>query len=230
MRSLLESRQEMRWLQSREPTVPALCYDTCNNANIEAQAVGKTPELCAADSGFWSYYNDCVDCVKAYSNNDTAATQDSLDPTFGQFIDYCDSMVPETTVITIETTEDGHKTVWSFTKTYTPLSRESIAAVTSATPIVSETSAPNPVDTPTPESTQRSRAWIAGPVIGGVVGVVVILVAVWLLLRVKRKRRRGYEVHGDSAFKSELEVKAQPQELDGQGPSQRPAELPSNAP
>ncbi|KAI0096715.1 hypothetical protein GGR51DRAFT_567042 [Nemania sp. FL0031] len=224
MRSLRGLRQWTRWLQLRDPVVPTICYVPCNNAYLEAQAQGKSSGLCASNSTFYSYYTACRDCLETNSNNDTS-TKDYLNQEFGQWISYCESTaapLPETEVITIETSENGHKTVWSFTKTFTPLSRESVAAVTSPLPSASE------IDTPLPKGTEKSLAWIAGPIIGGVAGVVIILLAAWLCM--KRRRRRGHEVHGDSAFKSELEVKPQPQELDARGQSERPAELPSNAP
>ncbi|KAI1122637.1 hypothetical protein F5Y10DRAFT_70659 [Nemania abortiva] len=279
------SNSEVR--SSRGPTAPAQCYDTCNNANLEAQSVGKNPALCAADSTFQTYYEACVVCVETYSSSD--ATRDYLDPTFGQWNAYCDELetssgstqstpsatvtetpiptpvgyntvvvtipytatinglgtvwslektlttfapLPETTVITIKTSEDGHETVWAFTKTFTALSKTSLVTTTrttsSSTPNISKTSTPNPTDVMVSEDTQGSQVWIAGPVIGGVSGVAIVLLAVWLLLRARGNRRRSHEVHGDSAFKSELEAKLQLPELDGQGLGVRPVELPSN--
>ncbi|KAI1747197.1 hypothetical protein F4782DRAFT_521964 [Xylaria castorea] len=286
MRSPRNAVQGIQWVQPRDQTVPAVCYDGCNNAYFEAQAIGMTPEVCDSFSG---YCKACRDCLEAYDTN-SEATKDYLDSTFGQWINYCEAgsaipmtgtpsvsipsstpslieqtvvvtilytatvdgvttiwplemtvtsfaPIPDTTVITIDTSQDGHRTIWTFTKTYahlssdaliSPLQNTSSSAVTqnisTSTPRTSEVTAES-------ESTQSNRAWVAGPVIGGVTGIVILLLVAWVLFRAKRNRerkRKGHELHGESSLKSELEVKLDPQELDGQEQSRQPVELPSS--
>ncbi|KAI0553956.1 hypothetical protein F4679DRAFT_580125 [Xylaria curta] len=273
-----EAVQGTKWLQLRGPTAPTACYDTCNNANLEAQSIGKNPELCDPDSSFFRYYDACQACLKAFESGQET-TRDYLDPTFSSWIDYCNGIppavsvsgtpsvgehtvtilytttvdgektvtifapIPDTTVITIETAQDGHHTIWTFTKTFTHLpieystskphntSSSTASSKTSAmTPPVSEATTTSPIDTTESNSTQRNRAWVAGPAVGGVAGILIMAVVVWVVLRVKRNRngKRHHELHGESAFKSELEVKLEPQELDGQEQRRQPVELPGN--
>ncbi|EMR67851.1 putative glycoprotein x protein [Eutypa lata UCREL1] len=56
-------------LSKRDDTIPSQCFDTCNNAYIEAESVGKSPELCKDGSVFKSDYEDCNACIDA--NNDS---------------------------------------------------------------------------------------------------------------------------------------------------------------
>ncbi|KAI0429005.1 hypothetical protein F5Y09DRAFT_311472 [Xylaria sp. FL1042] len=99
-------------------------------------------------------------------------------------------------------------------------------------PHSSEVTVSTPVSTMGSERDQNprsSRAWIAGPVVGSVAGVaILILLSWWLLFR--PKQNRGYEVHGESALKSELEAKSQPQELDSHEQNRSPVELEGNNP
>lgn len=162
----------MRQLQSRG-AIPAVCYDSCSksnmelnsdhadrcfldNANLEAQAIGKNPELCDPDGTFFTYYNACQGCLK---NADNTQAQDYLDPAFSQFIDYCNALsstpvtstpaasashssaethitlTAVTVLITIPytATVDGVQTVWPLTKTLTsfaPLPDLTVLSVT----------------------------------------------------------------------------------------------------
>ncbi|KAI0408293.1 hypothetical protein F4802DRAFT_549260 [Xylaria palmicola] len=232
--------------------IPAGCYDACNNAYLEAQAVGETPALCDRDSTFISYYNGCSNCLSTYMSKED--TETFLRPNFGQWIDYCGlgtalpsqttlvsfTPKPDTTVITIETSLDGHRTLWLFTTTFAHLPESFSAAKPSSSTIPQITPVSTShisVDTPSSptspaesgDARQRSLAWVAGPVIGGVAGVVVLLLLGWLLLRAKRERdtqRRRCEVHGESVLKAELEAKLQPQELDSRERDRSPVELP----
>lgn len=100
--------------------------------------------------------------------------------------------------------------------------------------------ASNPIATTKSEGTQSNRAWVAGPVIGGVAGIVILFFVSWLLFRAKKNKdskRNGHELHEESALKSELEVKLKPQELeakprpqelDAQEHNRQPVELPDN--
>ncbi|KAI3329796.1 hypothetical protein F4824DRAFT_372270 [Ustulina deusta] len=291
MSSPTEVLQGMQWLQSRDSALPAVCYDTCNNANIEAQAVGKSPELCDEDSVFWTYYNACSDCAHSYTDNVTATT--FLDSGFGQYIEYCgvtgpepitlsttnnpslmeetviitipftatvDGMttvwpltktltsfapLPDTTVIVVKTSQDGHPTLWTFTKTLTELPSDSLISMSQnisssfvqqdtskSTPEVPEATASNQTSTITGNNAPRSQAWVAGPIIGAVAGVTILLVATWLLFRLRKEKeskRRRHELNGESALKSELESKIPPQELGVQGQDGQPVELPSSS-
>ncbi|KAI1173514.1 hypothetical protein F4777DRAFT_557562 [Nemania sp. FL0916] len=76
------------------PTIPSICYSSCNNAAIEAQAVGESAGLCDSSSTFMQYYRACQGCVDTYTNNNYTTTHDYLDPEFAQWIAYCNSTEP----------------------------------------------------------------------------------------------------------------------------------------
>jgi hypothetical protein len=82
-----------------QTSVPAACYPWCNNCLLEAQAVGKTPALCANGSAFEVDVNDCEQCI-AYHKSDTSGTFVKIAPQFQQFINYCAQISAPATVST----------------------------------------------------------------------------------------------------------------------------------
>ncbi|KAM7184893.1 hypothetical protein V8F20_012030 [Naviculisporaceae sp. PSN 640] len=80
------------FLQQRDNAqLPDECYDPCNNAYIEAQIVGKTRELCVSGSKFSSSYLACTNCIKNnIAGNANEVISEILDPSFSQYIDYCE--------------------------------------------------------------------------------------------------------------------------------------------
>ncbi|KKY31403.1 putative glycoprotein x [Diaporthe ampelina] len=45
-------------------TIPAACFEVCNNANLEAQSRGKVASLCASGSAFNNYREGCNNCIE----------------------------------------------------------------------------------------------------------------------------------------------------------------------
>jgi hypothetical protein len=86
-----------------QTSVPAACYPWCNNCLLEAQAVGKTPALCANGSAFEVDVNDCEQCI-AYHKSDSSGTFVKIAPQFQQFINYCAQLSPSTIVRTATST------------------------------------------------------------------------------------------------------------------------------
>ncbi|RYP06003.1 hypothetical protein DL765_009651 [Monosporascus sp. GIB2] len=76
-------------LSKRGPTVPSVCYDRCNNAYLECQAVGKSPGLCREGSAFRDYYDACELCIEDHLVNFQITARDYLSPQFSQFLGYC---------------------------------------------------------------------------------------------------------------------------------------------
>ncbi|KAK1825816.1 hypothetical protein QBC39DRAFT_400131 [Podospora conica] len=83
-------------LNARDDTVvPAVCYEVCNNAYLEAQTVGKTPALCESTSPFMNYYTiGCVPCINANAADPAQVLKEYIEPKFAQFINYCAGLVP----------------------------------------------------------------------------------------------------------------------------------------
>ncbi|KAK4232558.1 hypothetical protein QBC38DRAFT_514235 [Podospora fimiseda] len=93
---------EGHWLASRDETiVPAECYAWCNNAYLEAQRVGKSPELCDNNSTFNDLYSKCRECIQAWPGESKITLIVYLEPTFFQFIDYCSSGSAQSVVVTL---------------------------------------------------------------------------------------------------------------------------------
>ncbi|OTA92475.1 hypothetical protein M434DRAFT_12403 [Hypoxylon sp. CO27-5] len=133
-----------------------------------------------------------------------------------------------TTVIYITDTVNGEPQTYTFTTTYAQLpsdfTNDAVVDPTSTTNITSLTPTGEPSASP-------NRAWIAGPVVGGVVGVSIVALGGLLLWRRRQKRLQASirpELHGIDAIKSEMEVPNRPQELDannGAGHTDEPQEL-----
>ncbi|OTA66158.1 hypothetical protein K449DRAFT_463187 [Hypoxylon sp. EC38] len=273
-------------LLSRSSTIPAVCYDVCNNAYIAAQQEGKTPALCAADSNFTIYYETCDNCTA-----ETGGAENITD--LAQFVNYCEGISPSSSTLTSSssgsvahpststsalsfhitqtvlpwswtflfntTTNGGIPTTWSFTAeatVYAPIPATAVVQIINTvngipqTYTFTTTYAQLPTDfangaasdptsttsipslTPTPEpSASPNRAWIAGPVVGGVAGVSIVALGGLLLWRRRQKQLQASirpELHGIDAIKSEMEVPNRPQELDankGAGHNDEPQEL-----
>ncbi|KAI1086732.1 hypothetical protein F5B19DRAFT_478159 [Rostrohypoxylon terebratum] len=240
-----------RKLLTRDPTIPAVCYDPCNNAYLSAQKIGKTPALCAANSTFRSYAVTCENCVGESIKSDTSLS------TLEQFVEYCDSIdpipglnstasinitsysivptvapftttiggvvttwsfttnvtqypqVPNTAIVQIPQTVNGQLTTWTFTTTYSNLpSNAAFVSNDSSTP------SPTHISSVVPSG---NRAWIAGPIVGCVVGVSLIFIGGFFLWRHRRNGRKPsteLEARGIPEPKSELEAPNRPQELD----------------
>ena len=90
---------QLHWLAKRDESIcPPSCYDICNNAYLEAAQVGKSAALCGDGSAFRSYHNACLDCIGAQVVDLKRTTKEYLDPTFQQFISYCDARGSEPVV------------------------------------------------------------------------------------------------------------------------------------
>jgi len=75
------------------------CYDDCNNALVEAEAVGKGVDLCAPDSPFNTKLSACKLCLN--NDNPTNGLQayvDLVSPDLEQFTNYCVGEKPGGTV------------------------------------------------------------------------------------------------------------------------------------
>ncbi|KAI1348700.1 hypothetical protein F5Y01DRAFT_206954 [Xylaria sp. FL0043] len=153
-------------LFKRGPTIPSICYDTCNNANLEAQAVGKTPDLCNPDSVFMSYYDGCQDCIAANADDVQLTERDYLAPAFAQWLDYCDSTSPtspsggggQTQVSSTGpgTTEAGTPPASTTSAISIPSGSSSSSSSSSTSSSPSSSSAPSSTSTSTAEATTSS--------------------------------------------------------------------------
>ncbi|KAI1398948.1 hypothetical protein F4819DRAFT_466676 [Hypoxylon fuscum] len=253
--SILFSRQD-----ATSPNLPASCYDSCNNAYLEAQYTGKTTALCEPDSTFRTYVDACHSCSEETVNWDDA-TEDSWVSNMQQFLDFCKinftssttvsptipyvvvsttipfttttggvlttlssptvitiySAIPATAIFTETSMVNGQITTWYWSTTYQVLPKDMTKGIESNTTSVTGGTPPTSVST---ELVQHpSRAWIAGPAVGGFAGLLVVGLGGLLLWRRRHKvYKTEAELHGETAIKSEMEVPNHPRELEAANP------------
>ncbi|KAI9054507.1 hypothetical protein LZ554_001665 [Drepanopeziza brunnea f. sp. 'monogermtubi'] len=95
----VQARDTLHLLKRDASVAPAVCFAQCNNCYIEAQSVGKSPALCAADSAFRSYYEGCQSCVASNSDTSEESLAVYVEPKFAEFTDYCDAQAPAIPVL-----------------------------------------------------------------------------------------------------------------------------------
>ncbi|KAL1900328.1 hypothetical protein Cpir12675_001012 [Ceratocystis pirilliformis] len=128
-------------ISKREDTLPESCYVPCNLASLEAQNVGRVPEICEPDSAFNESYATCQFCIdslegtKSYDDG-KAYVQSKL----GSLLDYC-SVDPAVSVVTRSSTSVAAEEV------------QASLVISSRSPVNTDTSAVAIV-----ESTSTSRA------------------------------------------------------------------------
>ncbi|KAI0892351.1 hypothetical protein F4806DRAFT_479563 [Annulohypoxylon nitens] len=125
---------------------------------------------------------------------------------------YVSPTVSKTTTITIPETINGELRTFTFTKTFFDLP----TGVDENAPSTTNTSMPLPTQSQK-LAPSANRAWIAGRVIGGVVGASIIVLGSFLLWRYRRKKERPTELgsHEPPTEKTELDAPNRPQELHG---------------
>jgi len=160
-----KAREVLHLLKRDETIVPAVCFATCNNAYLEAQSVGKDPELCTAGSAFRVSYEACQSCVIANGDVEKASLQVYVEPKFAPFIDFCEAqeaipvLEPSTststaTVVPVPATQSvivATETVPTPTTSVEVTSQ--VPAVTSSSPVPISTSTSS---TPAPASSTTS--------------------------------------------------------------------------
>jgi hypothetical protein len=90
------SRRSWSKLLSRQSigasTVPGACYDECNDAALEVESTGKTPEICNAGSAFNISLGHCEKCCSTHKTATSATFEQKVLPNFQQFLNYCEGL------------------------------------------------------------------------------------------------------------------------------------------
>lgn len=227
-----------------------------DEAAIEPQTLGKTPELCASNSTFQVALANCEECVAG--SNQTSNVGQQLNPTFAQWLNFCATQNDDSPAATLETLLSSKSSIAaaesSIDARIASLQGNSSIASTSATTTLSgdATSATQPPNQITvyatssntiPPSSDSPRVSVIVPAV--VVPVVVVIVAVVVGAVFLRRRRRSKRAHiGSVVVAAEDEYKGKPElhadefrpelednrtvELDTVKPTQREAaELPA---
>ncbi|KAK1590854.1 uncharacterized protein LY79DRAFT_553331 [Colletotrichum navitas] len=212
-----------------EKTVPAGCFDICNNVNVEASSVGKVLSMCDANSDVWRGYRECISCIRAEAIDAETTIETYIDPEFKQFIDYCASQPLQpsypSTLITIRTVvqfvditatdgkvRPGMLRTWEVTELkaeFTGLLTATSNALSLQTTMPTETMPAGTSATATQKpSPEPDKAWIAGSVIGVVTAILLVLAGLWFFRRHSRRVLDRSAVEANGYGKEEF-IKAQ---------------------
>lgn len=192
-----------------------------DDAYIEAQSVGKTPDLCDQDSTFSTLVDQCTDCIKEATESGNASS-DLVPPEFNQFINYCasegngtdqinavevstlllsySSLVASQSSLEAALSSKGYNvstTTTDMSTTTTPESRFTVTVAQTAT------SSPD-IGTNRPDTNSSNTKVIVPAVVVPVVFCLAAAAVMWALIR--RRRRRMQQ---DNADTDEFDGKAQ---------------------
>ncbi|KAF7536429.1 hypothetical protein G7054_g4578 [Neopestalotiopsis clavispora] len=211
-----------------------------HNAQTEAQSVGKSPALCEEGSAFQQSIQECLGCIQVNNPNSTDGSS-YVSNAFQQYITYCNisntvqrvtatisltaaggQVVPWTTITADITITGGVNATGASTSTPNTISTSTLLTSANSTVLGSPTSASNSNLIPTAEPTESanpgsgSKAWMAGPVVGSIAGVLVLAIGAFLWYRRRMARRKPIsEEHMDKPqLHSDCVPRPLPDELD----------------
>ncbi|KAH6650814.1 hypothetical protein F5144DRAFT_557393 [Chaetomium tenue] len=206
--------------------IPAVCLDVCNNAYLVFQQIGINPSLCDPAGPFREYSEQCASCLEANWVGPNG------NPPWSEGIAYCDtnpvsatstvhytiptSWLTKSTTLSVATfsglVEGGVTTDKVYTVVVDVLAtRSDWTGFGQSTGLTTGAGS-----TETGDNGGGSQAWIAGPVIGGVAGLA-ILVGIYLFFARRRKRSQNPEETWTG--KPELDAESVP------GPPKTPLEV-----
>ncbi|EXF83389.1 hypothetical protein CFIO01_11319 [Colletotrichum fioriniae PJ7] len=167
-------------------------------ANIDA--VGKQPLICHKDAHFQTEYEDCINCLRVTVEDSAAYISERVEPKFKEYLDYCSSKPSDWTYAPSKLTVVTRAHWGPLTDFYGNLVAGGLQTIT-ATELKSTDSSETGGGGPSSSSTETGKtpgtgdsgpipgnsAWIAGPVIGVITAIMLLLGALWFL---RRRRHR----------------------------------------
>ncbi|KAK6860184.1 hypothetical protein PG990_012516 [Apiospora arundinis] len=214
------------------------CARNCYAAYVTSNNTGKVPALCTPDGPFLTEYTGCVACCEEQSHNGNgnggggwgggpppwvswghppgnnptanASLPPYLNPSFGQYLGYCnvsDVLVTYTVTATTSAAGGGGAAMSIAQSVFTTdvkLPSDFTAALqTSPTATVATAPSPsggvpNPTSTPlnAVSSASEDRSWIAGPIVGAVLGTALVILSIAFVLYRRKKKRRATDAEG----------------------------------
>ena len=84
-------RSALQYVVSQDPTTlnTSANFSISDDVFIEAQRIGKTPALCAADSPFVISYDNCQNCIIANGGNTTSVMSAAVSPQISEYLRFC---------------------------------------------------------------------------------------------------------------------------------------------
>ncbi|KXH25157.1 hypothetical protein CNYM01_12984 [Colletotrichum nymphaeae SA-01] len=167
-------------------------------ANIDA--IGKQPLICHKDAHFQTEYEDCINCLHVTVEDSATYISKRVEPRFKEYLDYCNGKPPDWTYAPSQLTVVTRAHWGPLTDFYGELVAGGLQTIT-ATELKPTDSSETGGGWPSSSSTETGNtpgagdsgpipgnsAWIAGPVIGVITAIMLLLGALWFL---RRRRHR----------------------------------------
>ncbi|QYT05213.1 hypothetical protein H0G86_012107 [Trichoderma simmonsii] len=224
-------------------SVPAACFGKCSDALLIAQAQGLKSQLCAPNSAFMEALDSCSACIKTQGPNPRGGISSisQLLPAleFCHLLSYSTLKYTSTngqiaTIVYLLPTNNAATKTSSSSRTITTSKKTSRATTpsrTSTLAIPTSLAPQNAASSPSVSATPPSHAWIAGPIVGSIVGLAIVFGVLFYLWRRRYRHSKPdnfdpAQLHSDCIPKPELDAQTNMiHELDAQPVSPR-AEMP----
>ncbi|WYZ45402.1 hypothetical protein EsH8_VIII_000718 [Colletotrichum jinshuiense] len=182
-----------------------------DNVYIEAQNVGKDPSVCDANSDLSRGYRECISCIEANANASKATVDAYIELKFRPFLEYCASPTSRpsypSSLMTVRTVtqfaditafngkiQSGVLHIWTVTELKAEVTSPGIATSKTVSLPTASSNETTPAGTSATDIQvppgEISKAWIAGPVIGIITAIMLVLAGLWLL---RRRRKQGLD-------------------------------------
>ncbi|KAK1710413.1 hypothetical protein BDP67DRAFT_376072, partial [Colletotrichum lupini] len=176
---------------------------------IYIQAIGKQPLICHKDAHFQTEYEDCINCLHVTVEDSATYISQRVEPKFKEYLDYCNGKPPDWTYAPSRLTVVTRAHWGPLTDFYGELVAGGLQTIT-ATELKPTDSSEAGGGWPSSSSTETGKtpgagdsgmigitgpipgnsAWIAGPVIGVITAIMLLLGALWFL---RRRRHRAVD-------------------------------------
>ncbi|KAK1540290.1 uncharacterized protein CCOS01_01604 [Colletotrichum costaricense] len=179
------------------------CMKRLNALYIYIQAIGKQPLICHKDAHFQTEYEDCINCLHVTVEDSATYISKRVEPKFKEYLDYCNGKPPDWTYAPSRLTVVTRAHWGPLTDFYGELVAGGLQTIT-ATELKPTDSSETGGGWPSSSSTETGKtpgagdsgpipgnsAWIAGPVIGVITAIMLLLGALWFL---RRRRHRAVD-------------------------------------
>ncbi|KAL6811919.1 hypothetical protein V8C40DRAFT_257734 [Trichoderma camerunense] len=229
--------------QDNGGSVPSGCLPRCTAALAIATVEGLKSQLCAPNSAFIEAVDSCSACIKGSGPNPRGGIS-SISPLI-PYLEFCHLLAYSTlmytstngqitTIVYLLPTNKAATNTSSSSRTITTSKKTSRATTpsrTSTLAIPTSLVPQNAASSPSVSATPPSHAWIAGPVVGSIVGLAIVFGVLFYLWRRRYRHSKPdnfdpAQLHSDCIPKPELDAQTNMiHELDAQPVSPR-AEMP----
>nr|XP_036577742.1 nonsense-mediated mRNA decay protein [Colletotrichum truncatum]KAF6784801.1 nonsense-mediated mRNA decay protein [Colletotrichum truncatum] len=172
---------------------PTVCNERCENAYGTAQQYGKDPVICQPGSDFQTDLASCTVCIEENAEAAQEVLRTSIWTKLEQYTEFCKGDVKLFTSTFVIPNNDGVSITvfrtYTTTVPFTFLTSSATNSSTSSASVSTTSAAVEASQTAQREQAQpRSSAWIAGPIVGAIVVIGILLGGCWFWRR-RRKQK-----------------------------------------